>query len=101
MGQSPVLQELQRLGPVRIRRRSAGRPADPPLARIRLLQYDKPHRELEGQPARRPQAATGRAQVQRGISHGAGRENLRMREKVPLSGFPLLTYKLRTGGVTW
>jgi hypothetical protein len=24
-----------------------------------------------------------------------------MREKVPLSGFPLLTYKLRTGGVTW
>jgi len=24
-----------------------------------------------------------------------------MREKVPLSGLPLLTYKLRTGGITW
>ena len=24
-----------------------------------------------------------------------------MREKVPLSGLPLLTHKLRTGGITW
>src|SRR5258706_6792502 len=24
-----------------------------------------------------------------------------MRDKVPLSGLPLLTYKLRTGGITW
>ena len=38
VGQSSLLQGLQRLGPVRIHRGDQGRAADPPLARVRLLQ---------------------------------------------------------------
>ena len=37
VGQSAVLQGLQRLGAVRVQRRDQGRPLDPPLAGIHLL----------------------------------------------------------------
>ena len=57
----PVLQGLQWLGPVRIHRGDQGRAADPPLARVRLLQPHQPALQLERQPAGRAQAAAGGA----------------------------------------
>src|SRR5262249_40287575 len=125
VGQSPVLQGMQRLGSVRVYRGSQGRSPDPTLAGICLLQSDRPALELEGQSPRWPQAATGgprgrqacpsisprRAASQAGVRSLCppaspkpmrdGRGPVVPKTKAPDSSLPRLAFKLRTEGFAW
>src|SRR5262249_808545 len=125
VGQSPVLQGVQRLGSVRVYRGSQGRAPDPTLAGICLLQSDRPALELEGQSPRWPQAAAGGTCVRQegssisplpSASRGAlrslcppaspkamrdGRGSVVPKTKAPDSSLPRLAFKLRTEGFAW